>query len=81
MMRASQLAGAELVQGEVAGDLQHDVADEEDAGREAELRGGQAEVLVHAVGAGERDGRAVQVVDEEHQRDERDQPYRDLADG
>ena len=72
-------AGAELVQGEVAGDLQQDVADEEDAGGEAELGGGEAEVVVHAVGAGERDRGAVQVVDEEHQGDERDKTHRDLA--
>ena len=67
-------AGAELVQGQVAGDLEQDVADEEDAGREAELGCGEGEVGVHAVGAGERDGRPVQVVDEEHQGDERHQP-------
>ena len=73
-------AGAELVQGEVAGHLEQDVADEEDARREAELGGGEREVVVHAVGGGEADRRAVEVVDEEHQRDERHQPHGDLLD-
>ena len=73
-------AGAELVQGQVAGDLQQDVADEEDAGREAELRRREGQVRVHAVGAGKRDGRPVQVIDEEHQGDERHQPDRHFLD-
>ena len=39
----------------------------------------EPEVVVHAVGAGERDRGAVQVVDEEHQGDERHEPHRDFA--
>jgi hypothetical protein len=45
--------GAELVKGKVAGDLQQDVADKEDAGCETELRCREGEVGVHAVGTGE----------------------------
>jgi hypothetical protein len=74
-------AGAELVEGQVGGDLQDDVADEEDPGREPELGGRHGEVLGHAVRAGEPDGGAVQVVDEEHQGYERHQSCRDLLDG
>ena len=74
-------ARAELVQREVRGHLEQDVADEEDARREAELRGAQREVLVHAVGGGEADGGAVEVVDEEHQRHEGHQTQRDLSNG
>jgi hypothetical protein len=75
------LAGAELVEREVRGHLEQDVADEEDARGEAELGGRQGEILVHAVGGGEADGGAVEVVDEEHQRDEGHQADGDLADG
>jgi hypothetical protein len=75
------LTCAESMQRKVGRDLEQDVADEEDARREAELGGGQAEVFVHAVGSGEPDRGAVEVVDEEHQRHERDQSHGDLADG
>ncbi|EEF24695.1 conserved hypothetical protein [Ricinus communis] len=74
-------ARAVFVQGQVAGDFQQHIADEEHAGGEAELGGGQRQVLGHAVGAGERDRGAIQEVDEEHQPDERHEPHRDLADG
>ena len=67
-------AGAELVQREVGGHLEQDVADEEDARGEPELGGAEAEVFVHAVGGGEADRGAVEVVDEEHQRHERHEP-------
>ena len=48
---------------------------------ESELGGCHAQVLFHPVGTGVSDRGAVQEVDEEHQRDERHQPYRDLVDG
>ncbi|MCY1231110.1 hypothetical protein D9M72_435470 [compost metagenome] len=67
-------AGAELVQCQVARDLEQDVADEEDAGGEPELSRRKGQIVVHAVGAGKGDGRPVKVVDEEHQGDERHQP-------
>jgi hypothetical protein len=72
---------AELVQREVGRHLEHEVADEEHTGREAELGGGQAEVGLHAVGGGEGDRGAVEEVDEEHQCHERHDADRDLADG
>ena len=68
-------AGSEFVQGQVAGDFQQDVADEEDTGGEAELGRREGQISVHAVGAGEGDGRAVQIVDEEHESDKRHQPH------
>ena len=73
-------AGAELVERHVARDLQQDVAGEEDARREPELGCRQPEVLVHAVRSGEGDRGPVQIVDEEHHGDERNEPQRDLPD-
>ena len=72
---------AELVEGQVARDLEQDVAEEEDPRGEPVLRGRQREVGVHAARTGEADGRPVQVVDEEHQRHEGHEADRDLADG
>ena len=71
--------GPELVQGEVARDLEHDVAEEEDPRGEPELGRGEPEVGVHAARSGKADGRPVQVVDEEHQRHEGHQADGDLA--
>ncbi len=74
-------ARTELVQREVARHFEKDVADEKHARRETELGGVQPQILRHAVRSSERDRRAIEEVDEEHQRDERHEAQRNLADG
>src|SRR6202042_3755947 len=63
----------EPVEREVARDLEHGVADEQDAGADAELGRGKAELLIH----GERrkaDIGAVEVVDDIGEGQERNDP-------
>ena len=66
-------ARAEAVQHEVARHLEQQVADEEHARRDAEQRGREPQLLVHAVGPGEPDVHPVQVVDEVHQHQQGDE--------
>jgi len=64
---------AETVEREVAGDLEDGIADEQDAGADAELRRGEAEILVHRQRR-ETDIGAVEIVDDISQGEERDDP-------
>ena len=62
MMRAIQMRAPNLLQHEVARDLEQEIADEEDAGAEAEYRRREAEILVHGE-RGEADIDPVEEID------------------
>ncbi|WGR93830.1 hypothetical protein MTX20_05000 [Bradyrhizobium sp. ISRA435] len=67
------------MQHQIARDFEHHVTEEEDAGREAEDRGAETEVLVHGQsGVAEID--AVEIVEEHHHEQDWDQPPVDAAD-
>ena len=70
--RLCQFTDAGALHQQVAGDLEHEVAEEEQAGCPAEHRRGKAQVLVHADG-GEADIGAVEVADHVADEDERHQ--------
>ena len=73
-------ARAEFMQSEIAWNLEEDVADEKDAGAEAENLRREAEIFVHGK-RGEADIDAVEEIDRVAQDEERDQAAARLADG
>ena len=68
------------MQSEIAWNLEEDIADEKDAGAEAENLGREAEIFVHGE-RGEADIDAVEEIDRVAQDEERDQAAARLADG
>ena len=73
-------ARAQSVQREIAGHLQDHVAEEKDAGPEAEYRGAESQCMVH-LQTGEAEIDAVQVVEKHHQEQQRYQVQIDFPDG
>ena len=77
---------AKFVQRQITWHLKDYVANKENAGGKSKLGGRQAKILVHAVGTGKGNRCPIEIVDEEHQGQEGDQPdselpYRGLFDG
>src|SRR6202021_1836405 len=68
---------ADLIEQEVARDLEGGVAEEEDSGGQAELRGRQAELLVHRQ-RGDAEAGAVEIIKEIGDRQQRHEPDRGL---
>jgi hypothetical protein len=71
---------ADLVKNDVGGHFEHEVAPEEDAGAEAEHRGGEAQVRLHRERR-EADVDPVDISDEVQQHDERHDAPGDPAQG
>ena len=73
-------ARAQLMQKQIAGDLEEEIPEEEDAGQKPELLAGDGQLLVHGEG-GEADVDAVQKRDHVEDEQEGDDPRPHFADG
>jgi hypothetical protein len=80
MMRPIQMRAPEPVQREIARHLEHDIANEEDAGAEAEHFRGEAEILVHGE-RGEADIDPLEKIHRIAEDEEWDQAAARLGDG
>nr|BFE89733.1 hypothetical protein GCM10020185_02690 [Pseudomonas brassicacearum subsp. brassicacearum] len=80
MMRVSQIRAPIFLQEDVGRDFEQRVADEEQAGAKAVGRGTDAQVVLH-MGAHEADVHAVDVVDDKHDDEQRQDVALDLGDG
>ena len=77
-MRAIQMRAPNLASARLLGDLEQDVADEEDSGAEAEHLRREAEIVVHGK-AGEAHIDAVEEIDRVAEDEKRDQAPARLA--